>query len=87
MSDETREDPSPALREIVQRLRHDGLREAADEFEAACFRTYTTEEEWLGEVGDAIRRLRSATERALPREVEVLLRKVLRAVRELWPNA
>jgi hypothetical protein len=87
MKDDATEDPSPALREIVQRLRQEGLRESADEFEATCFRTYTTEEEWLGEVGAAIRRLRSATERALPREVEVLLRRVLRAVREVWPSA
>ena len=87
MSDDTREDPSPALREIVQRLRGDGLDGAADECEATCFRTYTSEEEWLGEVGDAVRRLHSASESALPREIEVLLRRVLRAVREVWPNA
>jgi hypothetical protein len=87
MKDDRTEDPSPALREVVQRLRQEGLREAADEFEAACFRTYTSDEEWLGEVGDAIRRLHSASERALPREIEVLLRRVLRAVREVWPNA
>ena len=87
MNDDTREDPSPALREIVQRLRQDGLGESAEEFEAACFRTYTSDEEWLGEVGDAVRRLHSASERALPREIEVLLRRVLRAVREVWPNA
>jgi hypothetical protein len=87
MTDERPEDPSPALREVVQLLRQEGWSEPAAEFEAACFRTYTSDEEWLGEVGDAIRRLRSATDRALPREIEIPLRRALRAVREVWPNA
>jgi hypothetical protein len=87
MNDERSEDPSPALREVIHLLRQEGLRDPAAEFEATCFRTYTSDEEWLGEVGAAIRRLRSATEQALPREIEILLRRVLRVVREVWPNA
>ena len=87
MSGDELEDPSPALREVVLRLRQEGLREAANEFEAACFATYTSSEEWLGEVGLAIRRLRAASDRALPREVQVPLMRALRVVREVWPNA
>jgi hypothetical protein len=81
------EDPSPALREAVQGLRQEGLRAQAAEFEATCFATYTTQEEWLAQVGLAIRRLRAASEQALPREVELALRRALRIVREVWPNA
>jgi hypothetical protein len=81
------EDPSPALREAVMLLKQAGLREAAAEFESACFATYTTQEEWLARVGVAIRQLRASSEQALPREVEIPLRRALRIVREVWPNA
>ena len=87
MSHEDLEDPSPALREVVLQLRRDGRAEAAAEFESSCFATYTTTEEWLASVGVAIRRLRASSDLALPREVEIPLRRALRSVRVVWPNA
>ena len=87
MNDEPLEDPSPALREVVLQLRRDGRGAAAAEFEAACVATYTTSADWLGRVGLAIRQLRAAHDQALSREVEIPLRRALKIVREVWPNA
>lgn len=74
------EDPAPLLRQAIALLREAELPAAAAEFEQACFATTMTHAEWSAAVADAVTRLRSACARALPREIELLLRRATRAL-------
>jgi hypothetical protein len=86
-SPETFDDPSPALREVVALLQQSGRLEAAAEFEKTCLGAHISGREWLMEIAVAIRRLRSSSDKALPREIEIPLRRVLKAVRDVVPYA
>ena len=52
-------DFSPALRQAIKLARETGLTESATRLEERALATYTTSSEWLGEVGEAILRLRA----------------------------
>jgi len=51
-------DIAPKLRRAIMLAREAGLVESAAELETRAFAAYTTSSEWLGAVGDAIRRFR-----------------------------
>lgn len=76
------EDPAPLLRQAIALLREAELPAAAAEFEQACFATTMTHAEWARAVADALPRLRAACARALPREIELLLRRATRALEQ-----
>ncbi len=81
------DDPSPALREVVVLLQQAGRLDDAAEFEKSCLGAHISGREWLREIAVAIRRLRSSSNKALPREIEIPLRRVLKVVRDVVPYA
>lgn len=81
-AERTVEDPAPLLRQAIALLREAELPAAAAEFEQACFASTMTHAEWAAAVADAVPRLRASCARALPREIEWLLRRATRALEQ-----
>lgn len=79
-------DLSAALRRAIVLVREAGLEESAAELEGRVFAAYTTSSEWLGEVGEAIRRLHAREGARVPAEAARLLGECLREVGRVWPE-
>ncbi len=79
-------DISPVLKRIISELRSAGLDSAAHELEAQCFAAYTTSSEWLGEVGAALHRFRSANGGRYSTDLDLLIEQCLREVGKVWPR-
>jgi len=79
-------DISPVLKRIVSELRSAGLDSAACELEAQCFAAYTTSSEWLGKVGAALHRFRSANQGRYCADLDLLIDQCLREVSRVWPR-
>jgi|RhiMetdeSRZDD1v2_1073273.scaffolds.fasta_scaffold1798898_2 hypothetical protein len=79
-------DIAPKLRRAIMLAREAGLVESAAELETRAFAAYTTSSEWLGAVGDAIRRFPSRERVRVPTEVAELLNACLEEIGKVWPN-
>jgi hypothetical protein len=79
-------DISPILKRIVSELRSAGLESAARELEGQCFAAYTTSSEWLGEVGAALQRFRSANRGRYSTDLDPLIDQCLREIGRVWPH-
>ncbi|HEX7157410.1 MAG TPA: hypothetical protein VF214_00240 [Edaphobacter sp.] len=77
-------DISPVLRRLISELQAEGLGSAAQDLQARCFAAYTTSSEWLGEVGAALERFRSANRGRYSSDSDALIDQILREVGRVW---
>ena len=70
--------------EVRADLEAAGLRRAAERLAEIQRTAFTTGSEWLGELGAAVREIRS--EGALGPELDAKLKRIMAQVRRIWPH-
>jgi hypothetical protein len=72
------------IRETALILMRSGREAAASELSAVTGTAWTTSSEWLGELGQAVRRIQARAD--LPPDVVGRLHRIMEAVHVAWPD-